>query len=160
ESRSAKVLRSCAARLLLRTLTDEFAFRRISRIDVRVLPIQIEHRWQDIAAITPPLPCADYLAVTTRSLFLVTATTVTSYRRGRGLVICSRREAVELSPSGPRLVGIRVAKGLGGYPPVRRSSMLLATSSQTAAKSRSSCLPKTFSGFSASRRYVAASCRR
>src|SRR5262249_16049170 len=93
---------------------------------VRVLPIQIEHRWQDIAAITPPLPCADYLAVTTRSLFLVTATTVTSYRRGRGLVIRSRREAVELSPSGPRLVGIRVAKGLGGYPPVRRSSMLLA----------------------------------
>jgi hypothetical protein len=37
-------------------LTDEFAFRRISRIDVRVPPIQIEHRWQDIAAITPPLP--------------------------------------------------------------------------------------------------------
>jgi hypothetical protein len=49
---------------LLRTLTDEFAFRRISRIDVRVLPIQIEHRWQDIAASTPPLPCTDYLAVT------------------------------------------------------------------------------------------------
>src|SRR5215813_8149384 len=46
--------------------------------------------------------------------------------RSRGLVIRSRREAVELSPSGPRLVGIRVAKGLGGYPPVRRSSMLLA----------------------------------
>jgi len=63
-ARSAKVLRWCAARLLLRTLTDEFAFRRISRIDVRVLPIQIEHRWQDIAASTPPLPCADYLAVT------------------------------------------------------------------------------------------------
>jgi len=40
-------------------LTDEFAFRRISRIDVRVLPIQIEHRWQDIAASTPPLPFAD-----------------------------------------------------------------------------------------------------
>src|SRR6516165_10242208 len=55
-----------AARLLLRTLTDEFAFRRISRIDVRVLPIQIKHRWQDIAASTPPLPCADYLAVTNR----------------------------------------------------------------------------------------------
>src|SRR6516165_3100876 len=63
----------CAARLpsdsvrrpqLLSTLTDEFAFRRISRIDVRVLPIQIEHRGQDIAASTPPLPCADYLAVT------------------------------------------------------------------------------------------------
>ena len=64
ESRFAKVLRWCAARLLLRTLTDEFAFRRISRIDVRVLPIQIEHHWQDIAASTPPLPCADYLAVT------------------------------------------------------------------------------------------------
>jgi hypothetical protein len=44
--------------------TDEFAFRRISRIDVRVLPIQTEHHWQDIAASTPPLPCADYLAVT------------------------------------------------------------------------------------------------
>src|SRR5215471_7156891 len=81
---SAKVLRWCAARLLLRTLTDEFAFRRISRIDVRVLPIQIEHRWQDIAASTPPLPCADYLAVTTGSLFLVAATTVTSCRRVRG----------------------------------------------------------------------------
>src|SRR5262249_10272245 len=51
-------------RLLLSTLTDEFASRRISRIDVRVLPIQIEHHWQDIAATTPPLPCADYLAVT------------------------------------------------------------------------------------------------
>jgi hypothetical protein len=49
---------------LLSTLTDEFAFRRISRIDVRVLPIQIEHRWQDIAASPPPLPCADYSAVT------------------------------------------------------------------------------------------------
>ena len=45
-----------------------------------------------------------------------------------------------------------------GYPPVRRSSMLLAASSQTAAKSRSSCLP-TFSVFSASCRYIAASCR-
>src|SRR5262249_58749866 len=64
ESRSAKVLRSCAAQLPLRTLTDEFAFRRISRINVRVLPIRIEHRWQDIAASTPPLPCADYSAVT------------------------------------------------------------------------------------------------
>src|SRR5499433_1363713 len=84
ESRSTKVLRWRAARLLLRTLTDEFAFRRISRIDVRALPIQIEHRWQDIAAITPPLPCADYLAVTTGSLFLVTATTVTSCRSVRG----------------------------------------------------------------------------
>jgi hypothetical protein len=39
-------------------------FAEISRIDVRVLPIQIEHHWQDIAASTPPLPCADYLAVT------------------------------------------------------------------------------------------------
>src|SRR5262252_3788511 len=39
---------------LLSTLPDEFAFRRISRIDVCVLPIQIEHRWQDIAASTPP----------------------------------------------------------------------------------------------------------
>src|SRR5262249_25300533 len=64
ESRSAKVLRSCAARLLLRTPTDDFAFRRISRIDVRVLPIPIEHRWQDIATSPPPLPCADFLAVT------------------------------------------------------------------------------------------------
>jgi len=64
ESRSAKVLRQCAARLLLRTLTDEFAFRRISKINVRVLPIQIERHWQDTAASTPPLPCADYLAVT------------------------------------------------------------------------------------------------
>ena len=50
--------------LLLRRLADEFAFRRISKIDVRVLPIQIEHHWQDIAASTPLLPCADYLAVT------------------------------------------------------------------------------------------------
>ena len=33
---------------------------------MRVLPIQIKHRWQDIAASTPPLPCADYLAVTNR----------------------------------------------------------------------------------------------
>jgi len=40
-------------------LTDEFAFRRISRIDVPVLRIQVEHRWQDVAASTPPLPCAD-----------------------------------------------------------------------------------------------------
>jgi hypothetical protein len=36
---------------------------------------------------------------------------------------------------------------LNGYPPVRRSSMLLATSSHTAAKSNNSCLPKTFSVF-------------
>jgi hypothetical protein len=49
---------------LLRTLTDEFAFRRILGIAARVLPIQIEHHWQDIAASTPPLPCADCLAVT------------------------------------------------------------------------------------------------
>src|SRR5262249_46975240 len=52
-----------AARLLLSTLTDEFAFRRILRIDVRALPIQIEHHWQ-VAAGTTPLPCADYIAVT------------------------------------------------------------------------------------------------
>src|SRR5262245_20085718 len=71
ESQSARVLQWFAARPpsdehfhSFRTLTDEFAFRRISRIDVRVLPIQIEHHWQDIAASTPPLPCADYLAVT------------------------------------------------------------------------------------------------
>jgi hypothetical protein len=56
-------------------------FRRISRIDVRVLLTQSEHHWQDIAASTPPPPCADYLAVTTSSLFLVAATTVTSCRR-------------------------------------------------------------------------------
>jgi len=43
---------------VLSTLTDEFAFRRISRIDVRVLPIQIVHRWQDIAASTPQPPRA------------------------------------------------------------------------------------------------------
>jgi hypothetical protein len=47
---------------------------------------------------------------------------------------------------------------LGGYPPVRRSSILFATSSQTAAKPRSSSLPQTFSVFSASCRYIAASC--
>jgi hypothetical protein len=41
-----------SASQLLSTLTDEFAFRRISRIDVRVLPIQVEHHWQDIAAST------------------------------------------------------------------------------------------------------------
>src|SRR5262245_22984585 len=58
------------------------------------------------------------------------------------------------------LTGALSPKDLGDYPPVRRSSMLLATSSQTAAKSRSSCLPKTFAVFSASCRYVAASCRR
>src|SRR5262245_29860409 len=60
--------------------------------------------------------------------------------------------------------GIRVAgpgqKDFGGYPPVRRSSMLLATSSHMAANSNSSCLPKTFSVLSASRRYIVASCRR
>jgi hypothetical protein len=47
-----------------------------------------------------------------------------------------------------------------GYPPVKRSSMVLATSSQTAAKSRSSCLPELFSVSSASCRYIAASVRR
>src|SRR5262245_39653704 len=61
---SISPVRASAARLLLRTLTDEFAFRRISRIDVGVLPTQIEHHWQDIAASSPPLRCADYLAVT------------------------------------------------------------------------------------------------
>ena len=76
-----------------------------------------------------------------------------------------RREAVKLSLSGPKLVGIHVigpalSKDPGGYPPVSRSSMLLATSSQTDAKSRNSCLPKTFSVFSASCRYIAASSRR
>jgi hypothetical protein len=40
------------------------AFRRILGVAALVLPIQIEHRWQDIAASTPPLPYADYLAVT------------------------------------------------------------------------------------------------
>jgi hypothetical protein len=40
------------------------AFRRILRTGARVLPIQIEHHWRDNAASTPPLPCADYLAVT------------------------------------------------------------------------------------------------
>src|SRR5262249_59187716 len=72
ESQSARVLQWFTARLRsdkhfrsFSTLTDEFAFRRISRIDVRVLPIQIEHRWQDTAASTPRLPYADYLAVTT-----------------------------------------------------------------------------------------------
>jgi hypothetical protein len=38
-------------------------FAEFLRIDVRALPIQIEHHWQ-VAAGTPPLPCADYLAVT------------------------------------------------------------------------------------------------
>ena len=85
ESQFARVLQWFAARLPSNEhLTGEFAFRRILRTDVRVLPIQIEHHWQDIAAITPPLPCADYLAVTTGSLFLVAATTVTSCRRVRG----------------------------------------------------------------------------
>src|SRR5262249_35721527 len=46
------------------------------------------------------------------------------------------------------------------YPLARRSSMLLATSSQTAANSRSSCLMKASSVFSASRRCMAACCRR
>jgi hypothetical protein len=40
------------------------AFRRILRIAALVLPIQIVHHWQDIAASTPPLPCADWLAIT------------------------------------------------------------------------------------------------
>src|SRR5262249_24957733 len=45
------------------------------------------------------------------------------------------------------------------YPLARRSSMLLATSSQTSAKSRSSFLTTASSAFSASCRYVAACCR-
>src|SRR5207247_294067 len=58
----------------------------------------------------------------------------------------------------PKSRGRSAAKRISeGYPPVKRSSMLLATSSQTAAKSRSSCLPKTFSVFSASCRYITAS---
>src|SRR5262249_60126589 len=64
ESRSTKVLRWCTARLLLRTLTDEFAFRRISRIDAPVLPMLIEHQLRGIAASTPLPPLADWLAVT------------------------------------------------------------------------------------------------
>ena len=71
ESQSARVLQWFAARPpsdehfhSFRTLTDEFAFRRISRFDVRVRPIQIEHHWRDSAASAPPPPCADYLAVT------------------------------------------------------------------------------------------------
>src|SRR5262245_38607273 len=63
-ARSAKVLRWCAARLLLRTLTGEFAFRRTLRIDVRALPIRIEHQSRGIAASTPLPPLADWLAVT------------------------------------------------------------------------------------------------
>src|SRR5262249_39831571 len=68
----------------------------------------------------------------------------------------ARREALVaiLGVAGPG------QKDFGGYPPVIRSSMLLATSSHMAAKSKSSCLPKTFSVLSASRRYIVASCRR
>jgi hypothetical protein len=54
---SMTLIRSSCARA--RLLALEFAFRRISRIDVRVLSIQIEHHWQDIAASAAPLPCAD-----------------------------------------------------------------------------------------------------
>jgi hypothetical protein len=43
--------------------------------------------------------------------------------------------------------------------PRRRSSMLLATSSQTAARSRSSCFTKVSSVFSASCRYMVACCQ-
>jgi hypothetical protein len=50
-----------------------------------VPPIQIEHRWQDIAAITSAASFANYLAVTTGSLFLVGATTVTSAAAFAGL---------------------------------------------------------------------------
>jgi ABC-2 type transport system permease protein len=49
---------------------------------------------------------------------------------------------------------------LRSYPLVSRSSMLLATSSQTSANSRSSCLTTASSAFSASCRYMAACCRR
>src|SRR5215475_12642706 len=35
-----------------------------SRRSLRIARSRVEHRWQDIAASTPPLPCADYLAVT------------------------------------------------------------------------------------------------
>src|SRR5262249_26262105 len=41
-----------AARLLRSTLTDEFAFRRISRIDVRALPIRLSI----IGKLPPALP--------------------------------------------------------------------------------------------------------
>jgi hypothetical protein len=70
--------------------------------------------------------------------------------------LCSLARRSSCSPTRPD--GPAIAAD--GYPLVRRSSMLLATSSQTAAKSRSSCLPKTFSVFSASCRYIDASCRR
>src|SRR5262249_20275331 len=64
ESRSAKVFRWCAARLPLRTLTDEFAFRKTLGIVALVLPIQIERHWRDNTASTPLPPLSDWLAVT------------------------------------------------------------------------------------------------
>src|SRR5262249_11667174 len=77
-------------------------------------------------------------------------------RQGRMGTCAHRPRRSSCSPTRPD--GQAIAAD--GYPPVKRSSMVLATSSQTAAKSRSSCLPKTFSVFSASCRYITASCRR
>jgi hypothetical protein len=64
-------------------------------------------------------------------------------------------ELVEVEPFEPSAKSAHAI-----YPLVRRSSMLLATSSQTSAKSRSSFLTTASSAFSASCRYVAACCRR
>jgi hypothetical protein len=74
------------------------------------------------------------------------------------------------SRAGPRservIVVVRLAPmhiyfaSVGRYPHGRRSSMLLATSSQTSAKSRSSCLTKASSVFWASCRYIVACCRK
>ena len=68
------------------------------------------------------------------------------------------------SATGNRLRRVRIAHIAQGFrlrhPLVRRSSMLLATSSQTAARSRSSCLTKVSWVFSASCRYMAACCRK
>jgi hypothetical protein len=38
-------------------------FAEFLKTGALVLPIQIERYWRDNAASTPPLPCADYLAV-------------------------------------------------------------------------------------------------
>jgi hypothetical protein len=67
--------------------------------------------------------------------------------------------------SGPKMFGCsnknlpNISTTLVRYPHGRRSSMLLATSSQTSAKSRSSCLTKASSVFWASCRYIVACCR-
>src|SRR4051812_46637109 len=61
---------------------------------------------------------------------------------------------VEVEPFEPSAKSAHVI-----YPLVRRSSTLLATSSQTSAKSRSSFLTTASSAFSASCRYVAACLR-